>query len=74
MKGAPERILERCSTILLDGKVYDMDDKLRAEFNTAYLELGKSPGHMGLKDLESVNWGRAKRLKFWISLNPDTAF
>jgi sodium/potassium-transporting ATPase subunit alpha len=40
MKGAPERILDRCSTMLLNGKEVELDEKLRAEFNTAYLELG----------------------------------
>uniref|UniRef100_A0A7E4V1S5 Sodium/potassium-transporting ATPase subunit alpha n=1 Tax=Panagrellus redivivus TaxID=6233 RepID=A0A7E4V1S5_PANRE len=40
MKGAPERILDRCSTILLNGKEVDLDEKLRNEFNEAYLELG----------------------------------
>ena len=29
-----------CSTILLNGKEEVLDEKLRAEFNTAYLELG----------------------------------
>uniref|UniRef100_A0A1I7XLK8 Calcium-transporting ATPase 13, plasma membrane-type n=1 Tax=Heterorhabditis bacteriophora TaxID=37862 RepID=A0A1I7XLK8_HETBA len=40
MKGAPERILDVCSTILINGKEEELDDKLRADFNTAYLELG----------------------------------
>ncbi|KAH7713744.1 sodium/potassium-transporting ATPase subunit alpha-4 [Aphelenchoides avenae] len=40
MKGAPERILDRCSTILLDGQEVQMDDKLRKDFNDAYLDLG----------------------------------
>uniref|UniRef100_A0A914Y7B9 Na(+)/K(+)-exchanging ATPase n=1 Tax=Panagrolaimus superbus TaxID=310955 RepID=A0A914Y7B9_9BILA len=40
MKGAPERILDRCTTMLLNGKEVELDDKLRADFNTAYLELG----------------------------------
>ncbi|TKR87080.1 hypothetical protein L596_011546 [Steinernema carpocapsae] len=40
MKGAPERILDRCKTIILNGKEVELDDKLRQEFNTAYLELG----------------------------------
>ncbi|KAK0411734.1 hypothetical protein QR680_005814 [Steinernema hermaphroditum] len=40
MKGAPERILDRCKTILLNGKEVELDDKLRQDFNTAYLELG----------------------------------
>ena len=40
MKGAPERILERCSTILIEGKEQVMDEKWKQEFNNAYLELG----------------------------------
>ncbi|CAG0888914.1 unnamed protein product [Darwinula stevensoni] len=40
MKGAPERILERCSTIFLNGKEFPMDDHWKDSFNAAYLELG----------------------------------
>uniref|UniRef100_A0A0K0EU29 Sodium/potassium-transporting ATPase subunit alpha n=1 Tax=Strongyloides venezuelensis TaxID=75913 RepID=A0A0K0EU29_STRVS len=40
MKGAPERILARCSTALVDGKVLDLDDQLRITFEKAYIELG----------------------------------
>ena len=40
MKGAPERILERCSTILINGYSIDIDERLRDQFNEAYLELG----------------------------------
>lgn len=40
MKGAPERILERCSTILLKGEEVEMTDEWRDAFNQAYLELG----------------------------------
>ncbi|CAB3397184.1 unnamed protein product [Caenorhabditis bovis] len=40
MKGAPERILDVCSTMMVDGMELPLDDKLRADFNTAYLELG----------------------------------
>uniref|UniRef100_A0A0N5A3I6 Sodium/potassium-transporting ATPase subunit alpha n=1 Tax=Parastrongyloides trichosuri TaxID=131310 RepID=A0A0N5A3I6_PARTI len=40
MKGAPERILEKCSTILINGKEVPLDEKLRNEFESAYLELG----------------------------------
>ena len=41
MKGAPERILDRCSTILINGEEKDLDDENKEAFNTAYLELGK---------------------------------
>jgi sodium/potassium-transporting ATPase subunit alpha len=40
MKGAPERILDRCSTIFTKGKEVPLDEKLREQFNQAYLELG----------------------------------
>lgn len=40
MKGAPERILERCTTILINGDEQEMDDYWRAAFNKAYIELG----------------------------------
>lgn len=40
MKGAPERILDRCSTILIDGKELEMTEEWRDAFNHAYLELG----------------------------------
>lgn len=40
MKGAPERILDRCGTILINGKEEVMDESMRENFNSAYLELG----------------------------------
>lgn len=40
MKGAPERILERCSTMLINGQLVPIDERLRDQFNEAYLELG----------------------------------
>jgi len=40
MKGAPERILDLCSTILIDGEELPMDDEWKKTFNTAYEELG----------------------------------
>jgi sodium/potassium-transporting ATPase subunit alpha len=40
MKGAPERILDRCTSILYKGKDIELDDSLKAEFETAYMELG----------------------------------
>ncbi len=35
-----ERILDRCSTILIKGEEVPLDDKLREESNRACLELG----------------------------------
>ncbi|KAM4794942.1 sodium/potassium-transporting ATPase subunit alpha-1-like [Rhinophrynus dorsalis] len=40
MKGAPERILDRCSTILLQGKEQALNEELKDAFQNAYLELG----------------------------------
>ena len=40
MKGAPERILERCTTILVGGKELPLDSKWKNQFNHAYRELG----------------------------------
>lgn len=40
MKGAPERILDRCSTILMNGEEVALDEKMQEAFNAAYLELG----------------------------------
>merc|ERR1711884_219184 len=40
MKGAPERILSRCSTIYIDGEEKEMTDEWKENFNIAYMELG----------------------------------
>ncbi|QQP54478.1 Sodium/potassium-transporting ATPase subunit alpha, partial [Caligus rogercresseyi] len=40
MKGAPERILDRCSTIFIDGQELPLNDEWKDRFNNAYLELG----------------------------------
>ena len=40
MKGAPERILDLCSTIFVNGVEKVLDDELKDAFNTAYMELG----------------------------------
>ena len=40
MKGAPERILDRCSTIMMHGKERTMDDNMREAFNRSYMALG----------------------------------
>ncbi|GCC43880.1 hypothetical protein chiPu_0027733, partial [Chiloscyllium punctatum] len=40
MKGAPERILDRCSSILLHGKECPLDTEMKDAFQNAYLELG----------------------------------
>ncbi|KAJ3583179.1 hypothetical protein NHX12_034389 [Muraenolepis orangiensis] len=40
MKGAPERILDRCSTIMIQGKEQPMDEEMKESFQNAYMELG----------------------------------
>lgn len=40
MKGAPERILERCSKIQYHGRDINLSNKWKARFNKAYMELG----------------------------------
>lgn len=40
MKGAPERILDRCSTIMIQGKEQPLDEEMKDAFQNAYLELG----------------------------------
>ncbi|KAK7101316.1 hypothetical protein V1264_024110 [Littorina saxatilis] len=40
MKGAPERIMDRCTAVMLHGKEQPIDDHFREAFNAAYLELG----------------------------------
>lgn len=40
MKGAPERILERCSTIMINGKEEPLDEEKKEAFQTAYMHLG----------------------------------
>lgn len=41
MKGAPERILSRCSKILVNGQEVDFDENLKAEVNQANSDFGK---------------------------------
>lgn len=40
MKGAPERIFDRCATILVEGKEHQIDADHRASFEQACLDLG----------------------------------
>ena len=41
MKGAPERILTRCSRILVNGEEVDFSEELRAEVNEANAKFGE---------------------------------
>lgn len=40
MKGAPERILDRCTKIMNKGQVEPMTDEWKEDFETAYMDLG----------------------------------
>uniref|UniRef100_A0AAR2K7A6 Sodium/potassium-transporting ATPase subunit alpha n=1 Tax=Pygocentrus nattereri TaxID=42514 RepID=A0AAR2K7A6_PYGNA len=40
MKGAPERILDKCSTIMINGEELTLDDEWKDAFQSAYMELG----------------------------------
>jgi sodium/potassium-transporting ATPase subunit alpha len=40
MKGAPERIIDRCSSIFMGGKDLELNDFWKEQFNYAYEELG----------------------------------
>nr|XP_032800915.1 sodium/potassium-transporting ATPase subunit alpha-3 isoform X1 [Petromyzon marinus]XP_032800916.1 sodium/potassium-transporting ATPase subunit alpha-3 isoform X2 [Petromyzon marinus]XP_032800917.1 sodium/potassium-transporting ATPase subunit alpha-3 isoform X3 [Petromyzon marinus]XP_032800918.1 sodium/potassium-transporting ATPase subunit alpha-3 isoform X4 [Petromyzon marinus]XP_032800919.1 sodium/potassium-transporting ATPase subunit alpha-3 isoform X5 [Petromyzon marinus] len=40
MKGAPERILDRCCNILMQGREQPLDPELKESFQNAYMELG----------------------------------
>ncbi|CAB1429375.1 unnamed protein product, partial [Pleuronectes platessa] len=40
MKGAPERILDRCSSIMIQGQEQALDDSWSEAFQNAYMELG----------------------------------
>ena len=60
MKGAPERILDRCSTILLNGQEKPLDQEMKDAFNNAYLELG-GLGERVLGQWRS-SWARGERM------------
>merc|ERR1711990_1121860 len=40
MKGAPERILDRCSSIMVNGEEQNVTDAWKTKYNDAYMELG----------------------------------
>uniref|UniRef100_A0A8B9JB36 Sodium/potassium-transporting ATPase subunit alpha n=1 Tax=Astyanax mexicanus TaxID=7994 RepID=A0A8B9JB36_ASTMX len=40
MKGAPERILDRCSTIMINGEELPLNDEWKDAFQGAYIDLG----------------------------------
>lgn len=40
MKGAPERILDRCTTIMMQGKEQPLDEEMKDAFQKVYMKLG----------------------------------
>lgn len=40
MKGAPERILDRCSTYLCNKESHPITDDFKEQFNNAYFTMG----------------------------------
>jgi sodium/potassium-transporting ATPase subunit alpha len=65
MKGAPERILDCCSTILVNGNEMPMDDEWKEAFNAAYLDLGgRGERVLGFCDLELPEQDFPKKFKF----------
>merc|ERR1711902_372892 len=40
MKGAPERIVDRCSSIVVEGRELPLTEEWRNAFEAAYMELG----------------------------------
>jgi sodium/potassium-transporting ATPase subunit alpha len=69
MKGAPERIIERCSSIYQEGGEKPLTDKQVEFFNTAYLELGgKGERVLGFCDVRLS----AKDYPRGYSFDPDT--
>ena len=65
MKGALERILELCSTILIDGKEMPLDEEWKDAFNTAYMDLGgRGERVLGFCDLSLPEDYFPKNFKF----------
>lgn len=59
MKGAPERILDRCSTIMIQGKEQPLDEEMKDAFQNAYVELGGLGERVLGKSLEKFKtWGQ----------------
>uniref|UniRef100_G1P3U7 Sodium/potassium-transporting ATPase subunit alpha n=1 Tax=Myotis lucifugus TaxID=59463 RepID=G1P3U7_MYOLU len=70
MKGAPERILDRCSSILLQGKEQPLDEEMKDAFQNAYLELGG----LGERVLGTCGtWGQSlgKSESFYLSVSTE---
>ena len=65
MKGAPEIVFDRCSTILISGKEVPIDDKIKKEFQKACEDLGsRGERVMGFCHLDLDNRKFPKNFKF----------
>lgn len=52
IKGAPEKVVERCTSAFVNGKEVPITDDFRLEFNKAYLNFGSAGEHViGFADL-----------------------
>lgn len=59
LKGAPERVLERCSTVLLKGQELALDAQWREAFEGAYAELVPPKGS-ALAGCRQGRWQRGR--------------
>mgnify|MGYP000091234774 CR=1 FL=1 len=64
MKGAPERVLEKCSTIMVNGQEQPLDRSTAEAFHTAYMELG-GIGERVLGERAGSHW-QAKRSRLGV--------
>lgn len=68
MKGAPERILEFCSSYILNGEEYPLDSDMKEAFQSAYMELGGLGERVlgeragGEPQSDSDSWGAKSRM------------
>ena len=53
MKGAPERVADRCDTIMIDGEEQEFSESYKSKYEDAYIELGsKGERVLGFAHLE----------------------
>lgn len=58
MKGAPERILDFCTSFMLNGQEYPMDEEMKTDFQNAYIELGGLGERVLGEELWGVGFGK----------------
>lgn len=74
MKGAPERILDRCSTIMIQGKEQPMDEELKEAFQNAYMELGGLGERVLGKEKELIEFYKWTQIGIKVFLLPTATF